>query len=500
MNKIKLFEEEQQELFEKEQRRYAEQAKIDNTLTDDEKRRLDELKRKMAIDSSGKFLAMVQHTGGQTSELTVDEYLRSVDDNMSTMPDGTKLINASDDNFLESTGAMINTIKDMAYDQLMSMSVDENMSVERLNTIIVQVSDLCVRELKTSKITSDMVMEHFSKMTLKKISEIFPMDVIDTFTTEEERFDDPRSAKEKLVSIFSMMIMSRNEVDDLNQYLDNTEKVVNVLLRLEACGKDLAEQLKNPEKFSEIVAKTRLNTGEPTVNPALEKYAGILNHPNTVADGFAVKYVTMMELAEAYRTIKAEYTDLEEIKTIEREIEESEEKANRYLNVYHLTDFAEAYKGYETSAKTDKRTNRSRLSTTCKSYIEKIKKCKVNLNFPGYLPEMKTANEIYLAYVKQMEIALSNYNAKIKTISTEEPGILQPINSDPEVFAGVLLIVMGRLLKKLSKNTSNKFESLELYGYFQRFTKMAHNTNDVFTIWDVYSIIKPMIEYIENKK
>ena len=508
MNKIQLFEEDQERQFKREQEindRYNKQA---TTLTEDEKKRLEELKKKMNIDSSGKLLAMVNNEGGQVTEMTMSEYLRTVDENMSTLQDGTKLINASDDNVLGMARELVNgTIQAATRDQIRwkmvdySLDPDNEISDEVVDGICARVSKICseLTGIPERNLKSEAVSEYLSKFTLQAYMEKFPMDVIDAFTTEEQRHDNPIECRQLLTDVFSLMIVEHNEVDDLNQYLNNTEKVVNVLIRLEACGKDLAEELRNPEKFSEIIAKTRLDTGEPTINPAVEKYINILKHPNMVADAYAVRYVTMMELANAYEKIKPEYEDPEEIAAVDREIEESHEKAARYLNVYHLTDFAEVYNAFAEASKTDKRISKSRMPALCKSYIDKIKKCKVNVSFPGYRPEMKTSNEIYLGYVKQIDAAIDNYNAKIQALTDEDREELKPITCDKETFANVLLCVMGRLVKKLSKNTADKFDSLELSSYFQRIGRMAHNEHDVCTLWDIYEVIHSMVEYIENK-
>ena len=108
---------------------------------------------------------------------------------------------------------------------------------------------------------------------------------------------------------------------------------------------------------------------------------------------------------------------------------------------------------------------------------------------------MKNASEIYLAYVKRMDDVIKAHNIAVDKAKAEGLNDLDRIECDTTTFAGVLLIVMGRLLKKLTKNTSYKFEMLEVNSYFQRFAQLGL---DLFSIDEVYKIIRPMIDFIDG--
>ena len=495
MNHIQLFEQDQEEKFRRKMEINERYRQRNNTLTDEEKARLEELKEKFY--SNNKVVSIVTTSAtGETVEVDALEYFKSVDDNMEKMNDGLKLVNASDENILASATTAVTSVQNILIDQIRAYCLDSEITDERIAEIISKVSSICKKELGRSDITSDLVSAYFEKKTFKYMQDVFPADVISAFVPEEDIFDDPRACKTKLTEIFSTMIIAKDEITSINEYIDHNEKVVQILMRLEQCGHDLAEELKSPEKFAEAVARTREDTGEPRLNEIADKYKDYFKvRVNGSYDYFTIRFVMMKEMAKAYEKVIEEYTDPEDIEVIQNEIEESEQKALIYLDVANLDTFREVYEAYESAAKSDKRTNRKGLETQGRSYIEKIKKSKVNVAFPGYRPEMENASEIYLAYVKRMDDVIKAHNAAVDKAKENGLNDLDRIECNTTTFAGVLLIVMGRLLKKLTKNTAHKLEMLEVNSYFQRFAQFGL---DLFSLDEVYKIIRPMIDFIDG--
>ena len=503
MNYIQLFEQEQEENFRRKMEINERYRKHNSTLTDEEKAKLEELKKRYHSD---KTVTIVTTTAtGESTEVAAIDYFRSVDENMETMnsvnaegvEQEVKLVNKSDDNFLDEAANAMKNMSSIIYDQIRNFMVNPETSDERIREIILRVSEICKQELGQSTITSDMVQAYFFKKTYKYIADLFPEDIIAEFITEDDVLNDPIACKEKLANIFGIMILQKDEFDATNEYIEQNMKVVQILSRLEECGHDLAEALKSPETFAEAVARSRADTGEPKLDEVVQKYKDFFKvRVNGSYDYFTIRYVMMRELAAAYEKVKSEYGDQESIDIIQNEIDECYKKAERHLDVANLTHFRTVYEQFEKAAKTDKRTSKKGLQLQGRNYIEKIKKCKVDLSFPGYTPDMKNANAIYLGYLKRMKDVCAAYNSAIDKSVDNNLVDLKKIDCDVEAFADVLLVTMGRLMKSLNKNTSDKYDALELHGYFQRFSQIGL---DLFSIPTFYDIVKPMVDYISEK-
>ena len=504
MNRIQIFEEEQAELYKKKVELDKASRLEQYTLTEDEQKRLEELKHQYSIGNDNKMVTMVTTTNGSSSETSIKEYFRMVDDNMETTKNGLKLVNASDNNLLDSATSLVNSIQDIIYEQIQNMTVNDDgevVSKDILETISNDINNLCINELKISNVDSDGINKYFSNYTITALKNILPKSFVETFIDSgllisENAADD----RDRIINIIGMMVMSKNEIGRINEYIEYSEKVMQVLIRLEECGKDLSEALKNPQTFSEAVERTRAETGNPKINELVMKYKSHFKDSNISinagADYFAIRYVMMQELAKAYEKFKVEYSDKDELEAIDNEISESRRKSECYLDACQLETFAQVYSAYEFAAKSDKRTSRKGLNNQGKTYIDKVRKSKLNLSFPGYQATMKNSNEIFISYKQYIDSAVKKYNEMIDSAENCNITDLKKINCDTEVLAGVLLTIMARLLKKFTKNTSDKFNAISITSYYQRFSRIG---TDLFTIWEMYKIVEPIVKYIESK-
>lgn len=500
MNRIQIFEEEQAELYKKKVELDKASRLEQYTLTEDEQKRLEELKRQYSIGEDSKMVTVVTTTNGSSSETSIKEYFRMVDDNMETTKNGLKLVNASDNNLLDSATSLVNGIQDIIYEQIQNMTINEHgdiVSKELLESISSDINNLCINELKISNVDSDGINKYFSNYTITALKNILPRSFVETFIDSGLLItDNATEDRDRIINIIGMMVMSKNEIGRMNDYIEYSEKVMQVLIRLEECGKELSEALKNPQTFSEAVERTRAETGNPRINKLVMKYKVHFKDTNISvnagADYFAIRYVMMQELAKAYEKVKAEYSDKDELEAIDTEILESKQKAECYLDACQLETFAQVYSAYESAAKSDKRTSRKGLNIQGKTYIDKVRKSKLNLSFPGYQPTMKNSNEIFISYKQHINASVMKYNEMINSV--ENSNIT--IDCDTEVLAGVLLTVMARLLKRFTKNTSDKFNAISITSYYQRFSRIG---TDLFTIWEMYKIVEPIVKYIESK-
>ena len=167
MNRIQIFEEEQAELYKKKVELDKASRLEQYTLTEDEQKRLEELKRQYSIGNDNKMVTMVTTTNGSSSETSIKEYFRMVDDNMETTKNGLKLVNASDNNLLDSATSLVNSIQDIIYEQIQNMTVNDDgevVSKDILETISNDINNLCINELKISNVDSDGINKYFSKI------------------------------------------------------------------------------------------------------------------------------------------------------------------------------------------------------------------------------------------------------------------------------------------------------------------------------------------------
>lgn len=505
MNKIEQFvadqEDRQRRKIEIDQR-YREH---NTELTDDEKAKLAELKAKFHHDDKSVSVVTRQY-GGESVSVDIREYFRMVDQYMESATNSIskadlKLVNKTDDNIFANASELLSVFNTMTVDQIKGCAAKE-LTSEEIASISKHVSDVCKKDLGREKITSEMVTAYYEKAvknwTYDDIVEHFGEEFTNAFLPESECKTNVLRTRTIFMNVISLLIVNSDEINNLNAYIDYNERVVEVLERLAKCGEDVADVLKIPEGFADAAARSREETGFPKLHEYAKKYSGYFKiRADGSYDYFAIRYVMMRELAKAYEKVKPEYELLADIEIVDGEIEESLKKADCYLNVAELKTFKEVYAAYEASAMSDKRTSAAGLRTQGKGYVEKIRKSKVSLNFPGYMASYNNSNQILNGYYKHMTNVVKNYNAAIDVAKKDGVEGLEKIECDVDILAGVLLTIMSRLMKKLSKNTSDKYDALTLSSYFKRYAQIGM---DLYSLPDMYNIVRPMVEYISNKK
>ena len=474
-------------------------------LTEEEKVKLAQLKEKFHYDDKSVSVVTRQY-GGEAVSVDIREYFRMVDQYMEStnntmVEEKLKLVNKADENIFSNASELLSVFNTMTQDQLKAYT-SKSLSPEELSKISLHVSEVCKKDLGRDKISSELVERYYEKeikgWAYEDFVEHFGAEFADAFLPEGDCKNNILRTRSMFMNVIGLLIVNSDEITNLNAYIEYNERVVEVLERLAKCGEDVAEVLKSSEGFADAAARSREETGFPKAHDYANEYS---EHFEIRADGsydyFAIRYVMMRELAKAYEKVKSEYETEADIEVVDNEIQESLKKADCYLDVAELTTFKEVYAAYEASAKSDKRTSANGLRVQGKTYVEKIRKSKVNLNFPGFMASYNSANEILNGYYKHMHNVISNYNAALDVAEKEGITGLEKIECDVDVFAGVLLTVMSRLMKKLTKNTSDKFESLTVASYFKRYAQIGM---DLYSLPDIYNIVKPMVEFISNKK
>ena len=97
---------------------------------------------------------------------------------------------------------------------------------------------------------------------------------------------------------------------------------------------------------------------------------------------------------------------------------------------------------------------------------------------------------------------IERYNAAATEISEKEPdqdvhSFMIRIDGIPDeatatVLAISVALLMGRIVKALTKNTSTKYDAIMLDSYFQLFCRMGL---DIYIMQDVWSLVKDFVEY-----
>ena len=505
MNRIKQFVDEQDERRRRKIEIDQRYRQHNSELTEEEKLKLAQLKEKFHYDDKSVSVVTRQY-GGEAVAVDIREYFRMVDQYMestnNTMAEEKlKLLNKVDDNIFSNASELLSVFNTMTTEQLKAYTT-KSLTPEELSKISLHVSEVCKKDLGRDKITSELVEAYYEKAikgwSYDDFIEHFGSEFVEAFLPENGCRSNILRTRSIFMDVIGLLIVNSDEIKNLNAYIEYNERVVEVLERLAKCGEDVAEVLKSSEGFADAAARSREETGFPKAHDYAKEYS---EHFEIRADGsydyFAIRYVMMRELAKAYENVKPEYELASDIEVVDNEIQESLKKADCYLDVAELTTFKDVYAAYEASAKTDKRTSASGLRVQGKAYVEKIRKSKINLNFPGFMASYKSTNEILNGYYKHMHNVITSYNAALDVAEKEGITGLEKIDCDVDIFAGVLLTVMARLMKKLTKNTSDKFESLTVASYFKRYAQIGM---DLYSLPDIYNIVKPMVEFISNKK
>ena len=481
-------------------------AKVE--LTEDEKEKLEQMR------AESQTVVTEKAADGTSISTAIEEYAASLDNRVMELKkeagDATKLIKAINQGDIRETVSDIQretrekanrTINMIAY------ANGNNLDVETVAAMNDGAIKAVMDYFNMSKIDSAVASKKLMKMPATQVFKILPQDFVETYTSTEEREKHPDKAKEDLVTMFAYLATSGPEMDYLNEFIDGEHKLMAVSQELVQCQMDINKLLESDEKISEIVAKA--NEIMPRDKSVWSRY--IKNDPRRLHDEFAQKAIIYQEYHAGYSAIMEKYKDeSQETKDlIQEQLDECTNKYNVYTSVTDLTTFKELWPILTERLKSDRRTDYVHLIRLAGDAVERVRRCKLDLPFPGYDEKVaKNGEALFSAYINYFPKMLNQYNLmidKVNELATEEDRV--ELSEFPsmkvelpgiqdydvfEYFSILLLIQFGRIVKKLSRPLATKYDAIELDAYFTCFCKMG---TDIYLMSDIWNICKEFVEY-----
>lgn len=475
----------------------------DYELTEEEQARIDKMRTERAV--------MVTETdaNGKAVSLPADEYAKSLDKRIVNIKEAgdraLKLVNNGD--IKESVAEMKERAKQQAINAFRSLSVDNS---EISDDDYIAINDDAIKVLmdyfKMDRMDADVVVKKLSKLSLPQICEILPQNFVDIYVSENERKANNIKAKERLLSSIAYLSITGPEMDYLNEYIDEENKLAVVSKRLMQCQMDFTQMIQDDTAMSELLAKTY--EIEPVDTSFWSSY---ISNPKRVHNEFAQRVVIFQEYKAAYGKVLDDYPDTPDNQKaremILAEIQECDHKIDVYSNVCDLELLKKLWDILTDRLKANKKTCLKSITNECIDAVERIRRSKQNVPFPGYNGTSKKADMIFSAYIVAFGRMVLNYNTEISKAEAkgDEVGNTSPKNDvapiriegyeDNDVataFAMLLLLAMGRVMKALSKNDADKYDAITLDAYFQVFCKLG---TDIYLMTDVWGMMREFVQY-----
>lgn len=504
------------------------EANVDNfgttekeELTDAEKETLKELEAKYGE----KPILVVNDTdaNGNTTQIPAKDYIKSLD--KKTTPVTTeeasdqmdkliKTVNSGDikknmDNLKEEARA-----RTLEAFRTLAVANDKNKSLSDDDIIALNTKALkSLQEyFQMDRLNADELTKNLRKMPLDKICEILPEDFWSVYITNNEMKLRNPGAKDRLIATIAYLTTTGPEFDYLNEYIEEENKLMMVSKRLMECQVQFSEMLKDEKMISELVSETYRYVPEDTSIWAKE-----IKMPNRVHNEFAQRYVIYDHYKKAYEELMDEYPITEDATEadarfisraraiIQQEIDECDQKMEVYLSVCNLDLFKELLQILIDRFKVNKKINMKYLTMEAERAIESIKRCKQNLPFPGFKGTERRVEQLLANYLVAFPIAIRKYNEAVDKVKSREDAtdentkdiskITIPGYEDNDTFmiyALLMVIMMGRILKKCTRNDATKYDAIILDAYFFIFNRMG---TDLYLMNDVWKLMYNLTGY-----
>ena len=468
--------------------------------------------QKMKEDGETEIVVSEIGPDGVPVKQSIAEFTKALDDKVvivKTALDEDKTIK------LLNSGDIKHNVDDMRnHAQAHAMSMYRDMArTERSDDEILRINDAAIAQLqsvlKTDRIDSDEINRQLAKMPLVKIVGMLPSEFVDAYVSDDEIRMNSEDAKNRLLTVISYLCITGPEMDYLNEYIDAENRLAMVSKKILQCQIDFTEMLKDEAKMSELVERSiRL---APKDDSFWSRYIKL---PNRVHNEFAQRVVLQEEYKKAYQNLlndpdvagNADTTEL-----VQSEIEEADAKIDVYTHLCELTLLRDVVNGLYEQYQDQKNLSAKFLLREADRAVERVRRCKQDLPFPGIKNGANNKARILPTYMSSYTKMLHKYNDTVMGVLRTEmqkedgatttdiiPVYIKGVDNNTVIgyFALVLLIAMGRIVKRLAGNTANKYDAIQLDGYFQLFCRLG---TDIYVMTDVWSILEPIITFLVNK-
>ena len=481
-------------------------AERDQQLTEEEAAAIEAMKAEMGDTPT--VMVTDSDSEGRAVQVPASEYAKSLDDKVAVIGAGNdmiKTINSGD--IMKSVDSIREDAKNRAVHMFRSMAVNQSALAEMDNDSYLEINDAAVAAIqdyfKVERLKADDIVKRMSKLPMQQIMNILPKEFLEIYLTDSEIKSANVRAKERLLSVIAYLLTAGPELDYLNDYIDEENKLMLVSKRLMQCQIDFAEMLKDDATMADLIARSRAYA--PIDTSFWSKYIQI---PNRVQNEFAQRIVIYDQYEAAYLKVLEDYPESpENVKAraiILNEIHECQMKKEVYHNICNLYLMRELWGILVDRLTINKKTTMKSLTHEAIEAVDKIRRCKQNLPFPGYKGDERKPEQILSNYIVAFDKMLMAYNASITSIKekneygSDECGV-EPIQIEGyttaevmTVYATLLVILMGRILKRCTRNTSDKYDAITLDAYFQLFCKVG---TDIYVMRDIWNMCKDFVKY-----
>lgn len=452
---------------------------------------------------------------GQVTQIPATEYAKTLDDR-SVVLDG---IDAEADEILKTInrGDVVPSEEDLRaqsrkhaldmYHTMVRAGAPE-LSDEQFLELDDQVMDALKKFYEGQKLTSNLITTDFRKRRLDDMAKILPRQFMDCFVTENEIKFNNIQARERFINVLSFMVSMGPEMDYLNDYIENENKLLLVSKRLMECQVNFSEMLKDKDKLSSIVARSQKYISDDT-----SFWSKYIKLPNRVHNEFAQGVVIFEEYEDAYERLLEEYPDTPENaearKLIQNEIDECEIKQEVYAKISDLELMKKLYAILAERYHSNKKLSLKTLMQDAEDSVERIRRCKQQLPFPGFQDNMRKSSQILSAYLLSYTSMLISHNHTIEDMEAKDDyataspkfSMLRLPDREEEdvcqVLALLLVILMGRILKNLTKDgNDNKYNAITLDSYFRIFCRLG---TDLYLTEDIWSMLRDDVSWVLNE-
>lgn len=493
-------------------------------LTEDEKARIDKLRDVPAI--------FVEDTDaeGRTTQVPVTEYAKPLDDNQVTLKN--ELEGYKETLKVISTGKVsqsVETLREDAKRRSLAMfkqlatganagiSDDDYLAlnaeaIAALETFLVnQKIDKALR--KDGRMDVDKTVRYLSKSPMSRIMQIFPEQFLKVYLTDQEMKVPTPAAKERLLTSVAYLLTTGPEMNYVNEYIDGEERLMVVSQRLAKCQVDFGEMLKDERKMSELLLESRKYSAADD-----SFWAKYISDPKYLHSKFAHNVVIYQLYRDAYTKILDDYpesdtTNAEPRKIIMSEIAECNDKIAVYSSICDLTLAHELWENLVTRYQSDKRVSMDFLTKEAITAVEQVRRCKQSLPFPGFKQPTKSSERLFSGYMLSFREMVASYNETISNIVKKEIAedetklpdtrgistiaIQDYADTEVELIYGLLLmILMGRILRRCTRNEVTKADAITLDAYFQIFCNLGTDLYMMQAFWDM---MKDFVKVVLDK-
>lgn len=490
--------------------RKKQQEEIPNVFEEDPEVTEEELDsiRKDTDDEGNMLLIKDKDETGKEVTSSLEEYTADMNDkiaNLSDDPDKAKDILRLVDNgdITADLEKVKEDTKAHMMDAFKSMAISDDLTDETINNANEKAIKAIQDHFHMDRLDSDVLAKKLKKYNARQLMQILPQEFIDLYVSKKEQATNPDMTKEKLIATIAYLVVTGPEADYLNEYIDRENRMALISKELLQCQVDFSDMLKDERYMADIIREAYKYA--PKDESFWSKHIQI---PNRVHNEFAQRAVMYQKYLEGYLKISDEHAGDEDAqKIIQEEIEDCNAKIEVYQSVCNLEIIPQLWKTLMDRYKSNKKMSTEFIYKEALNAIDKVKRCKQDLPFPGYDGTSKKPEIIFPNYIKAFTGMIFKYNEEIEKaldrINEEDrdttlngvTGIYLVGYEDNDVFtiyAMLLVILMGRVLKHYFKNNMTKYDAIMLDSYFRLFCKMG---TDIYIMQDFWNCMKEDVKY-----